>query len=47
MRGEAPSRALVEAERAARLELEDLRARLHAAMASALGPIPEPPVDSR
>jgi hypothetical protein len=47
MRGEAPSPALVEAALAARLKLEDSRARLHAAMASALGPIPEPPVDPR
>jgi hypothetical protein len=43
MRGEGPSSALVEAERAARQSLEEARAKLHAAMASALGPIPEPP----
>jgi hypothetical protein len=47
MRGGGPSPALVEAERGARLKLEEARARLHAAMASALGPIPEPPTDAR
>jgi hypothetical protein len=46
MRGEVPSPELIAAERSARLKLDEARGKLHAAMASALGPLPEPPGDT-
>jgi hypothetical protein len=47
VRGEAASTELIEAEAAARRLREEARRKLHAAMASALGPPPEPPTPSR
>ena len=44
LRGELPSASLVQAEAVARTRLNDARAKLHAAMARAMGCCPEPPV---
>ena len=43
MRGEVDSTALVESEAMARRQKEEARKNLHAAMARAIGPPPEPP----
>jgi hypothetical protein len=43
MRGDAPSLALIEAEQKARSVLDSARAKLHAAMASAIGAAQERP----
>ena len=45
MRGDEDTETLVEAESTARRQKEEARKTLHAAMARALGPRPQPPTD--